>query len=145
MRRFDWCCSSPHVDEFVAQTRVNNLWPRNSCSTAVLYINSQRFRDGLVFKAHRLCLSLNPRLEGNKEKDEVLCGSTRSSVVAGEGDTEIESERERAREIKIKRSSERERESARERESDRERARTKETKSERERNSVVAGERSTER
>ena len=28
----------------------------------------QRFRDGRVFKAHRLCVSLNSRLESNKEK-----------------------------------------------------------------------------
>ena len=28
----------------------------------------KRFRGGLVFKAHRLCESLNSRLEGNKEE-----------------------------------------------------------------------------
>ena len=28
----------------------------------------QRFRGGLVFKAHRLCVSLNSRLESNKEE-----------------------------------------------------------------------------
>ena len=27
------------------------------------------FRGGLVFKAHRLCVSLNSRLEGNKEEE----------------------------------------------------------------------------
>jgi len=30
--------------------------------------NVQRFRGGLVFKAHRLCVSLNTRLESNKEE-----------------------------------------------------------------------------
>jgi len=30
--------------------------------------NVQRFRGGLVFKAHRLCVSLNPRLEINTEE-----------------------------------------------------------------------------
>ena len=30
--------------------------------------NVQRFRGGLVFKAHRLCVSLNSRLESNKEE-----------------------------------------------------------------------------
>ena len=30
----------------------------------------QRFRRGLVFKAHRLCVSLNSRLESNKEEEE---------------------------------------------------------------------------
>ena len=30
----------------------------------------QRFRGGLVFKAHGLCVSLNARLESNKEEEE---------------------------------------------------------------------------
>jgi len=34
----------------------------------------QRFRGGLVFKAHRLCVSLNSRLESNKEEEEVPGG-----------------------------------------------------------------------
>ena len=34
------------------------------------YINVQRFRGGLVFKAHRLCVSLNSRLESNQEEKE---------------------------------------------------------------------------
>ena len=29
----------------------------------------QRFRGGLVFKAHRVCVSLNSRLESNKEEE----------------------------------------------------------------------------
>ena len=33
----------------------------------LLYINMQRFRGGLVFKAHRLCVSLNSRLESKHE------------------------------------------------------------------------------
>jgi len=32
--------------------------------------NVQRFRGGLVFKDHRLCVSLNSRLESNKEEEE---------------------------------------------------------------------------
>ena len=32
----------------------------------------QRFRGGLEFKAHRLCVSLNSRLESNKEEEESL-------------------------------------------------------------------------
>ena len=31
--------------------------------------NVQRFRGGLVFKAHRLCVSLNARLESSKEEE----------------------------------------------------------------------------
>ena len=36
----------------------------------LLYRNVQRFRGGLVFKGHRLCVSLNSRLESNKEEEE---------------------------------------------------------------------------
>ena len=32
--------------------------------------NADRVRGGLVFKAHRLCVSLNSRLESNKEEEE---------------------------------------------------------------------------
>ena len=32
----------------------------------------ERFRGGLVFKAHRLCVSLNSRLESNKERESHL-------------------------------------------------------------------------
>jgi len=41
----------------------------------LLHINVQRFRGGLVFKVHRLCVSLNSRLESNKEEDaeEMIC------------------------------------------------------------------------
>jgi len=35
----------------------------------VLNRNVQRFRGGLAFKAHRLCVSLNSRLESNKEEE----------------------------------------------------------------------------
>ena len=33
-------------------------------------VTRQRFRGGLVFKAHRLCASLNSTLESNKEEEE---------------------------------------------------------------------------
>jgi len=36
----------------------------------------KRFRGGLVFEAHRLCLSLNSRLEGNKEEDSTWMRNT---------------------------------------------------------------------
>ena len=32
--------------------------------------NVQWFRGGLIFEAHRLCVSLNPRIESNKEEEE---------------------------------------------------------------------------
>jgi len=34
----------------------------------------QWFRGGLVFKVHRLCVSLNSRLESNKEEEKVATG-----------------------------------------------------------------------
>jgi len=60
------------------------------------WVNVHRFRDGLVFKAHRLCVSLNSRLESNKEKTKKVRGrrakpafsltaySTRSDVTSEE-------------------------------------------------------------
>ena len=48
-----------------------------------------RFRGGLVFKAPRLCVSLNSRLESNKEEEESrqvcdsLLGFTRLTRVVG--------------------------------------------------------------
>jgi len=43
---------------------------RANMETRILHINVQRFRGGLVFKAHRLCVSFNFRLESNKEEKE---------------------------------------------------------------------------
>jgi len=40
------------------------------CGPLLLHRNVQRFRGGLVFKAHRLCVSLNSRLASNKEREE---------------------------------------------------------------------------
>ena len=37
----------------------------------LLHRNVQRFRGGLVFKAHRLCVSLNSRLKSNKEEEDL--------------------------------------------------------------------------
>jgi len=47
------------------------LWLR-AAGLNVEDINVQRFRGGLVFKAHRLCVSLNSRLESNKEEEEKI-------------------------------------------------------------------------
>jgi len=43
---------------------------RFSIEEQLLYRNVQRFRGGLVSKAHRLCVSLNSRLESNKEEED---------------------------------------------------------------------------
>jgi len=40
-----------------------------NCSGGVGVRNVQRFRGGLVFKANRLCVSLNSRLESKTEED----------------------------------------------------------------------------
>ena len=37
--------------------------------------NVQRFRGGLVLKAHRLCVSLNSRLQSNEEEEEEEVGA----------------------------------------------------------------------
>jgi len=37
----------------------------------LLHRNVLRFRGGLVFKAHKLCVSLNSRLASNKEAEEL--------------------------------------------------------------------------
>jgi len=42
----------------------------NHLSEQLFCRNVKRFRGGLVFKAHRLCVSLNSRLESNKEAEE---------------------------------------------------------------------------
>jgi len=43
-------------------------------SATLLRKNVQRFRGGLVLKAHRLCVSLNSRLESIKEEKKTLKG-----------------------------------------------------------------------
>ena len=42
--------------------------------------NVQRFRSGLVVKAHRVCVSLNSRLESDKEKGRWRTGWGRGRV-----------------------------------------------------------------
>jgi len=44
-------------------------------SEQLLHINVQWFRGGLVFKAHRLCVSLNSRLERNKDEEDKVVSS----------------------------------------------------------------------
>ena len=47
--------------------------------------NVQRFRGGLVFKAHRLCASLNSRLESDQEEDKKGAGHAPPLHVACSG------------------------------------------------------------
>ena len=42
----------------------------------LLHRNVQRFRGRLVFKTHRLCVSLNSRLESNKDEGRVSGSGT---------------------------------------------------------------------
>ena len=53
-----------------AKRRAKALRAAERAGMQVLHINVQRFRGGLVFKAHRLCVSLNSRLGSNKEEEE---------------------------------------------------------------------------
>jgi len=46
-------------------------------------LDMQRFRGGLVFKAHRLCVSLNTRLEINKEGETVVLRPPPSALFEG--------------------------------------------------------------
>jgi len=52
-----WVGSTRHYIEF-------SIWEQ------LLHINVLRFRGGLVFKAHRLCVSLNSKLESNEEEED---------------------------------------------------------------------------
>jgi len=42
--------------------------------------NMQRFRGGLVMKAHRLCVALNSRLDSNKEEEDSFCCRVRYTL-----------------------------------------------------------------
>jgi len=49
--------------------RVENSGFRGAIREQLLDRNVQRFRGGHVFKVHRLCVSLNSRLESNEEEE----------------------------------------------------------------------------
>ena len=69
--------TQPHTSFVVSVSRVEAAnMPCGSSGTRLhrlssqehlLHRNVQRFRGGLVFKAHRLCVSLNSSLESHKE------------------------------------------------------------------------------
>ena len=64
----DW---RDRVSDVVSSRRTITLGAEISTAwTKLLHRNAKRFRGGLVFKAHRLCVSLNSRLETNKEEEE---------------------------------------------------------------------------
>ena len=54
----------------------------HTISEQLLHINVQRLRGGLVFKAHRLCASLNSRLESNKPEEEKASISARTTCMS---------------------------------------------------------------
>jgi len=58
---------------------------RGCTCQGLLHRNAQRFRGGLVFKAHRLCVSLNSRLESNNEEEEVGAGGPSRMRMPGSG------------------------------------------------------------
>ena len=65
-------------------TTVESLNPKPR--TQLSHRNVQRFRSGLVFKAHRLCVSLNSRLKSNEEEEETVIGRPFAS---GQGATRM--------------------------------------------------------
>jgi len=74
------------VETWCGVARVKPPWElyrsvQFSIQEQLLYRNVQRFRGGLVFEAHRLCVSLNSRLESNKEEEEVTLGIPTRAVV----------------------------------------------------------------
>ena len=53
-----------------------------NCGRCPLFFITLKFRGGLVFKAHRLCVSLNSRLDSNKEWWQVSLGLRREKEAA---------------------------------------------------------------
>ena len=69
-----------HLRFFLKTTEVE---PRSSRAeldrgAQLLRRNAQRFRGRLVFKAHRLCVTLNSRLGGNNEKEQGTPGKSKT-------------------------------------------------------------------
>jgi len=60
-----------YITKFTSIRRSNLAGSAGVAGEQLLHRNLKRFRDGLVFKAHRLCVALNSRLESNKEEGEV--------------------------------------------------------------------------
>ena len=65
------------------ETQVRAI-PQPTQRATGAFRNVQRFRVGLVFKAHRLWVSLNSRLESNKEEEKVQQSSLRPETQAME-------------------------------------------------------------
>jgi len=61
--------TNPHDKTFLKQNNCPRIKATPRVMGRLLHRNVQRFRGGLVFKAHRLCVSLNSRLESNKEEE----------------------------------------------------------------------------
>ena len=55
-----------------SRTQLESSMSRRSRGKQILRRNVQHFRGGLVFKAHRRCVSLNSRLESNQVEEDVL-------------------------------------------------------------------------
>ena len=56
---------------FMAYLMLNGMLTDPLGVDQQLYMTVQKFRGGLVFKAHRLCASHNSRLESNKEEEKI--------------------------------------------------------------------------
>ena len=58
----------------ISESPLIHICQPSTNQVASLQINVQQFRGGIVLKAHRLCASLNSRLESNKEEGEKVKG-----------------------------------------------------------------------
>jgi len=67
---------------FRVRFRVWKLQKTHIQKQQLLHKNVQRFRGGLVFKAYRLCVSLNSRRESNEEEED-----TKTSEQCQSGDS----------------------------------------------------------
>jgi len=70
---------------------------RTRVLTRLLHRSVQRFRGGLVFKAHILCVSLNSRLESNQEEEKKI----RARSLSGRTSPFIVTSRYRGTSLKI--------------------------------------------
>ena len=57
---------------FVGERHEGNSTKQEQEVIPSILKQKQRFRGGLVSKAHRLCVILNSRLESNKEEEETI-------------------------------------------------------------------------
>jgi len=66
------CVDPAPADPPISERNVSLCRTKFSIREQLIHRNVLRCRSGLVFKAHRLCVSLNSRLDSNKEEEKIL-------------------------------------------------------------------------